>query len=649
MPTICLNMIVKNESKIIERLMASVLPIIDYYVICDTGSTDSTVEVITAFFKAAGIPGFVFTEPFMNFEHNRNVALKRCLETEADYVLLLDADMQLVIGNKFDKNNLKSDYFLMTQGGDSLKYYNVRMVRNDGKYFYIGATHEYMNTPSGTVREELSEDILSINDIGDGGAKADKFERDVKLLEDALAKDPDNPRYHFYLANSYNNSGRPKEAIEHYKRRIEIGGWNEEIYMSYYEIGKCRETLGDMPAAIEAWLSGYQAQPQRVETLYEITKYYRWNSKNHLSRLFYDAAMDIMARNKRENVNTDGFLFKRQDVYTHLFDVEKVIFALYVDKNISVNDSILNVLQHGNSHNVGNVLSNAKFYKYIPPCIREVDLSCSTDAHISSSSCIIPFNEGYMVNQRMVNYYIQPDGSYVSFRDKKSGCYPITTINKVLLLTADFTIEALKCFKNAESGRLYEGIEDVKIFPHKGKVYFAGTDYFPDNRLGISTGVYDIDSDFLQATNLMPEWNPDSGCEKNWVFVTYKKEPAFIYQWHPLILGRVSENKLVKIKEIQTPGFLKHARGSTCGSKWADEWYFVVHFVSYESPRHYYHAVVVLDEELNFRRIGRIFSFEGEPIEYCLGIIVKKKRVTLSYSTWDRTSKIKVYKLDDLF
>ena len=38
-PTLCLNMIVKNESKIIRRLFDSVLPIIDCYCICDTGST----------------------------------------------------------------------------------------------------------------------------------------------------------------------------------------------------------------------------------------------------------------------------------------------------------------------------------------------------------------------------------------------------------------------------------------------------------------------------------------------------------------------------------------------------------------------------------------------------------------------------------
>jgi len=50
-PSICLNMIVKNESKIITRMLESVSSIIDCYCICDTGSTDDTLEVISTFLK----------------------------------------------------------------------------------------------------------------------------------------------------------------------------------------------------------------------------------------------------------------------------------------------------------------------------------------------------------------------------------------------------------------------------------------------------------------------------------------------------------------------------------------------------------------------------------------------------------------------
>ncbi len=51
---------VKNESAIIRRLFDSVLPIIDTYCICDTGSTDNTKEVIREYFSTKDISGEIF-------------------------------------------------------------------------------------------------------------------------------------------------------------------------------------------------------------------------------------------------------------------------------------------------------------------------------------------------------------------------------------------------------------------------------------------------------------------------------------------------------------------------------------------------------------------------------------------------------------
>ena len=157
-PTLCLNMIVKNESRIIERLFNSVSKIIDSYCICDTGSTDNTVEIIEAYFKEKNIPGKIVYEPFKNFCHNRNFALQSCLGM-SDYVLLLDCDMVLDI-KQFDKSMLTSaDSFDILQGNDSFYYQNLRIVRNNGLYKYIGVTHEYIDRPANNRNISIIKNI----------------------------------------------------------------------------------------------------------------------------------------------------------------------------------------------------------------------------------------------------------------------------------------------------------------------------------------------------------------------------------------------------------------------------------------------------------------------------------------------------------
>ena len=104
--TICLNMIVKNESKIITRLLDGALPIIDNYCICDTGSTDNTKEIIKDYFNKKDISGVIFDCSFQNFGYNRTEALKAA-KNMSTYILLLDADMKLHITPDFNKETLK--------------------------------------------------------------------------------------------------------------------------------------------------------------------------------------------------------------------------------------------------------------------------------------------------------------------------------------------------------------------------------------------------------------------------------------------------------------------------------------------------------------------------------------------------------------
>ena len=135
MARVCLNMIVKNETKIIERCLAAAAPHIDCYVICDTGSTDATIEVIRRFFDQRGIPGLIPTTTFHDFEQARNEALDaaRASDLTFDYLLMCDADMELVAARPGYRDELREPayYVIQRRPDGSIEYENLRIVRRD--------------------------------------------------------------------------------------------------------------------------------------------------------------------------------------------------------------------------------------------------------------------------------------------------------------------------------------------------------------------------------------------------------------------------------------------------------------------------------------------------------------------------------------
>tara|TARA_B100000123_G_scaffold146575_1_gene108262 strand:+ start:14585 stop:16687 length:2103 start_codon:yes stop_codon:yes gene_type:complete len=676
-PKICLNMIIKNESKIITRLLDSVLPLIDHYVICDTGSSDNTIEVLNDYFKDKTICGKIVEQPFEDFGKTRSFALKECEnEPDSDYILLLDADMLLEIPSDFDakafKKTLTKDLYFILQGSDSFQWNNARIAKNNIGFFYKCPTHEYIDLHREYSSGNISKNELFIRDIGDGGCKEDKFIRDIRLLENGLKEDPNNCRYLFYIANSYKDIGQFDNAIEYYNKRIKSGGWYQEIAMSYYYIGLCYKGLNRVGDAINTWLEGFDNLPKRIEGLYEIIHHYRCSEKYTIANYFYE-----LACKHRYDISIQDELFLKREIYDILLDYEYTVLCYYVTKDYEkVNQIYSKIFNNPNLpySKRENMLSNFKFYATnlkdhccdnlfdLTPIYnigKSIKMNHDYEYHASTPSLCI--HNGQLINVvRYVNYYIDENGEYKAKNSENEYIYCSDIITRNICGIFDIKkdkLEEQKEFEieyNKKLDGYYSGTEDIRIMSTKNSIEFTGNKItkfdgnYNDFTIHIENGKLDTENEKIESCLLTME--NKNRIEKNWVLFTKNEETYIIYQWHPLKIYKLCNNKeyvfnselnyenISIVNTINTPAYFNDVRGSTNGVEINNEIWFLCHVVSYEERRFYYHMFIVLDKDtFKIKRATRMFTFNGERVEYTLGFCYFKEEDTLliGYSEMD--------------
>lgn len=286
MASLCLNMIVKNESHIIEETLENICKYfdLDYWVISDTGSTDNTIEIIENFFKSKNISGEIKQEPWQDFAYNRNKALEAC-EGKADYVLFFDAD-DLIEGELSLPPLTEDAYYFQLKDELSAIYYTRRLIiKNNKKYQWKGVIHEVIDTEY-QVREIniLGDYVVLSRRLGSRNFDTKKTLNDALILENAFINETDiryKARYAFYCAQSYNayrlnDESYIGKAIEWYKKRTEIIipniDFDDEIYLSYQGLGIIYEYMNDFESAKYYFNEGTYLDPDRAECWYFLAR-----------------------------------------------------------------------------------------------------------------------------------------------------------------------------------------------------------------------------------------------------------------------------------------------------------------------------------------------------------------------------------------
>jgi glycosyltransferase involved in cell wall biosynthesis len=370
-PSICLVMIVKNESNVIRRCIDSVRDYINHWVIVDTGSTDGTQQLIKDIMAEYNIPGELHERPWVDFGHNRTESLQYS-KGKSDYRLVIDADDVLVVEE--GKNpflDLTKDSYKIKIRLNSLAYYRTQLVRGDQDWKYVGVLHEYISGPTDVRIEEefleYTEMHASVSGHNRDIKGKEKYHNDALTFERALITTPkeDLPidlerRYVFYQAQSYRDAGMFERSIEAYQRRSDLGGWAEEVYISKYWIARQKQSMGKPDnEIIDAYLQAWEYRPNRLEALYHLIKFLGSKKRYALAFALSSIGMKTGPCSDILFVEDDIWKWRMPDEYSVLAYYNGNAQEAYNTTEIIIKSSVFNTLPPMEKD---RVMKNMDFY-----------------------------------------------------------------------------------------------------------------------------------------------------------------------------------------------------------------------------------------------------------------------------------------------
>ena len=288
--TICLNMIVKDESHIILDTLLKLLEKIniDYYVISDTGSSDNTIEIIETFFKKNNISGEIHQDTWKDFGTNRSIALEYAFN-KADYIFIFDADDS--IEGSFKLPDLILDSYMLKFGNHTSSYNRMCLVKGNIRWKYLGVLHEVIsnidNIPITQGKIDGEYFIIS-GRTSTRNKNKNKYLDDAKILEEAYNvtfknNDPLYNRYVYYCANSYLDANSYSNALKWYHKTLNCNGWSEEKYNSCLKIYELTENESRYYYLVKS----YTYNPRRIEGIFELIKHYTCEGQYFIANNYY--------------------------------------------------------------------------------------------------------------------------------------------------------------------------------------------------------------------------------------------------------------------------------------------------------------------------------------------------------------------------
>ena len=263
--SISLCMIMRNDAKVLARCLNSVRGLVNDVIICDTGSTDGSIEIAKRFGCT------VLSDPWQDdFSKPRNISIAAAT---SDWILIMDPDeivlrehhqdiKWLTRSQKFHAfwlttynygpQTFRMDYKLVPKGGDPLGKFpgyvpstKTRLFRNDYGIRFEGCWHELADWYIRRNKLKQGSSPIPIHHWTYEISQKSGIEKKafyLKMGEKKVREWPNHAQARWELATAEMAAGYRERASRTLATAFRLGFNRTD---QYYNLAKCQRLLGN--------------------------------------------------------------------------------------------------------------------------------------------------------------------------------------------------------------------------------------------------------------------------------------------------------------------------------------------------------------------------------------------------------------------
>jgi len=272
------------------RCLRALLEHVDEVHLCDTGSSDDTLELVRGVQQAHPQVNLHTDYTWKkDFAGARNHANAKCrgawiISVDCDTVVEVSCDLRAYLAA------LPPEVGIVEVQNDwgASRFSFPKIYRNVADIYYKYCYHNVLHNAGNWASRELTQVCFhEKRDKSSSRARAERMHDQLSYFDRLNLEEPNDARAWFYGARVCMDLGRHEEAIVRFQAHAERAAWREEHYVGALYLGRCHRALEDTPRAARAWEKAFEIDTQRNEAVCELMELHKAASNYRTALLWW--------------------------------------------------------------------------------------------------------------------------------------------------------------------------------------------------------------------------------------------------------------------------------------------------------------------------------------------------------------------------